>query len=345
MLNERLTSEWQNFRLDDTDALKIQIDYEDEPAPSKRAFLKLDVIEKDKMGDEHYFYVRDRSKGFFWFFNFVMKLEFNPKVVAGSDVEAIYLLDEPGSYLHAAAQEKLAKKLRQLSERNKVIYCTHSHHLLDPQVIPINTIRIAEKDGNGNVQLVPLHEHGGAIARRSAYQPLIDALQIRPLALDFGSKPTIIVEGIFDFYLLDLFRANREIAILPSVNAQSIEYHISLMIAWRVPYCALWDNDPAGRDSLRTAQGHFGEEEARSRFRLLSSGKAKNRILQNLVEGQDMQQIRALLSLPSNSSFEKTIAAWYYSRERAKILRAMSGKTRANFEQLFNSLPFKARRP
>ena len=69
------------------------------------------MIEKDAKGDDHYFFVMDRSKGFYWFFNFVMKLEFNPKVVENSDVDAIYLLDEPGSYLHATAQSKLAAKV------------------------------------------------------------------------------------------------------------------------------------------------------------------------------------------------------------------------------------------
>jgi hypothetical protein len=44
--------------------------------------LKLDVVEKDASGEEHFFFVRDRSKGFYWFFNFVMKLERGPIWVA-----------------------------------------------------------------------------------------------------------------------------------------------------------------------------------------------------------------------------------------------------------------------
>jgi energy-coupling factor transporter ATP-binding protein EcfA2 len=303
-LNSTLTREWQNFRLDNADALKINLDYFESQGTdaTKRSYLKLDVIETDASGDEHFFFVRDRSKGFFWFFNFVMKLEFNPKVAGDSDFAAIYLLDEPGSYLHAAAQSKLAIKLRALSRENRVLYCTHSHHLLDPDVIPINTVRIAEKDSHGNVSLIPIHEHRGLITeRRSAFQPLADALQIRPLALDFGHLPILIVEGIVDYHLLEIFRGTLELTVLPSVGADSMKFYISVMIAWRLKYCALWDNDTEGRRAHNQAIAHFGESEARSRFRLLpTAAPRRNRIIQDLVDGRDLVTIRAvcLLTVP-----------------------------------------------
>lgn len=63
-LNSTLTKEWQNFRLDDTDAMRIAITYEplSNHESGKRAYLKLHVIEKDADGDEYHFYIRDRSK-------------------------------------------------------------------------------------------------------------------------------------------------------------------------------------------------------------------------------------------------------------------------------------------
>jgi predicted ATPase len=73
-------------------------------------------------GQKRYFNLKDRSKGFYWFFNFVIKLEFNHKL-NGSENNAIYLLDEPGSYLHPNAQLMLCEKIKKLSENNKVVYC------------------------------------------------------------------------------------------------------------------------------------------------------------------------------------------------------------------------------
>src|SRR5262249_13508196 len=156
--------------LDDRDALEISIDFVQEApqAGQRRNYIKLDIVETDNQGDQHFFFIRDRSKGFYWFFNFVMKLEFNPKIVADGR-NTIYLLDEPGSYLHAFAQRKLCRKLKQLSEKNCVIYCTHSHYLLDPETIPFGSITIADKDGNGNATLTPIASYRGPVTEnRSA---------------------------------------------------------------------------------------------------------------------------------------------------------------------------------
>ncbi|HXI11555.1 MAG TPA: hypothetical protein VNM92_02780 [Thermoanaerobaculia bacterium] len=339
-LNETLTKEWQNFRLDDSDALEISLDYSrDDSTPTQpRHFLKLEIIETDANGDEHYFFVRDRSKGFFWFFNFVMKLEFNPKVIADDDHNTIYLLDEPGSYLHALAQTKLCAKLRQLSGENRVIYCTHSHYLLDPEHIPLASIKVADKDANGSVTLIPIYEHKGNISeRRSAFQPVWDALHIKPFLLDLSAQRIILVEGIYDFYALEMFKQGRAVSAMPSVGASSIQYFVSLLIAWRVQFCVLWDNDDAGRASKASAVGTFGSEIADDRFYLLPLlGARRKRRLEDLFEDGDILMFKAKMSLPANASFEKVIASLYYWPMRTEILNAVSRNTRNNFEEVFN---------
>lgn len=338
-LNETLTKEWHKFRLDSGDALQISLDFYTEVAggAAKRNYLRLDVIEKDSDGNEHFFFINDRSKGFFWFFNFVMKLEFNPKVFEYSQTNAIYLLDEPGSYLHASAQSKLCTKLRQLSQNNAVIYCTHSHYLLDPNTIPLSSIRVAEKSSNGEVRLLSIHEHkGDMIERRSAFQPVVDALQIKPFLLDLTSSFVVLVEGISDFYALEMFKGNRAINILPSVGADSILYYISLMIAWRIEYRALWDNDAAGVKSKAKADDKFGELESSGRFFSLPGNRP--RILQNLFEGSDLAMIRDRLGVSTETSFDKTMAMLFYSPIRTEILNDISVPTRAQFEMLFAAL-------
>lgn len=334
-LNNTLTKEWQNFRLDDSDALQISIDFEQRGGGN---FLKIDIVERDVSGDEHYFFVRDRSKGFFWFFNFVMKLEFNPKIVDEGE-NTIYLLDEPGSFLHASAQSKLCSKLQQLSKTNKVIYCTHSHYLLDPEVIPLSSIKVADKDGNGNIQLIPIHEHkGNILERRSAFQPIIDALHIKPFLLDLTQDRVILTEGIYDYYAFEMLKQGRNISILPSVGADSLPFYISLMIAWRVAYCAIWDNDTAGRNAMAKAERIFGEEVASRHFRLLPARRNANRIVQDLFDGHDIRFIKAELDLPQNSSFEKVMASLFYDPRRSDIIGRLSRKTKENFESVFESL-------
>ena len=363
-LNATLTREWQTFRLDDREALKISIEFKQEvinvaadvsalaqpqgaksPGPAipevkiLKSFLKLDVIEVDSSQDAQFFFISDRSKGFYWFFNFVMKLEFNSKVVSG--VPPLYLLDEPGSYLHAFAQRKLCVKLRHISKKSWVAYCTHSHYLLDPEVIPITSVQIAEKDGTGSISLTPITSYQGDTApNRSALQPLYDALQIKPFALDIPSTTmTIITEGIYDYFALELFRGDRNISFLPSVGADSIKYYISLMIAWCIDFRALWDNDQEGLTKKQQATDKFGEVVAQKHFRTLTANGHENRcIMQDLFEGADILMIRCELELPKDCSFEKTLQSLFYSTKRHEIVDKFGPQTRSNFEKIFANL-------
>jgi hypothetical protein len=220
-------------------------------------------------------------------------------------------------------------------------------HLLNPDVISLSSIRIAEKDGSGEVKLVPINEHKGSILeRRSAYQPVLDALQIRPFKIDLANDAIVIVEGMIDYYLIDMFRRGQVLKILPSVGAESIMFYISIMIAWRIPYRALWDNDSAGRRSREIAAKHFGDREA-IKFRLLPVGEKKTakRIMQDLVAGEDLVQIRTLLGIPSDTDFAKTITTLYYSSERTKILDVVSNRTWSGFDNLFASLEIEGQSP
>jgi len=383
-LNETLTKEWQTFRLDDRDPLRISIDFDQavsvhDPAISEgkavplasaanmlgvlapspqfrpatpqapkpnapvaitRNYVTFHVVETDSAGDEHFFFISDRSKGFYWFFNFVMKLEFNPKVVA-DDAHTVYLLDEPGSYLHAFAQRKLCHKLRQLSERNRVIYCTHSHYLLDPDIIPVSSIAVADKDGDGNVSLVPITQyHGATSVTRSALQPVLDALQIRPFVYDLtATHATVITEGIYDYFAIELFRNNRSISVLPSVGADSIKFYISLLIAWQVEFRALWDNDGEGREKYAQACDLFGSGIAGRGLRLLPMAAGQpRRIMQDLFHGNDLVHVRTELGLTRDCSFKRTLHSLFYSPRRAELVQTMSQTTKQNFEQLFESL-------
>lgn len=269
-----------------------------------------------------------------------MKLEFNPKGFSGVDVGAIYVLDEPGSYLHASAQEKLCKKLKQLSQKNVVIYCTHSHHLLNPEVIPFSTIKISEKDGLGEVRLYSVHEYSGTVKQRqSAFQPIHDALHIAPFSFEFGKQRVLIVEGIVDYYLFDMFRGDKEYRVLPGVGADSVLYQVSLMIAWGVDYRVVWDNDESGRKSRDKAIRSFGPVEGGKRFWLLPLiGKRRKTIIQDFVDSQDLRYFRDFLQLPKNASFDKTITAVYHDERRSELLSSLPGKTAERIEKVLNKV-------
>lgn len=343
-LNETLTREWQNFRLDDRNALQIEVQYVSEPeVEGSLGWIKLDIAETDAKGDEHFFYLRDRSKGFYWFFNFVMKLEFNPKVIEGTNLGAVYLLDEPGSYLHSTAQRKLCRKLKSLSEVNVVVYCTHSHYLLDPTEIPLSNIRIADKDEMGSIHLKSLYDHSAHLSdRRSALQPVIDALEITPFISDMTSSRMVITEGIVDFYAFSIFYQGQDVTFLPAQGADTVATLISLMIGWQIDFQALWDFDKDGKEAHKNAMSNFGDDIGEARFHMLPPGRTKTgklgskRILQDLFAQDDIRTIREELGLPRNTSFDKTIATWFYSDRRDRLQRSLSKETRRNFQEVFS---------
>lgn len=336
-LNDTLTKEWTNFKLDNREALEIKIDFDTDEI-TKKNYLSFEIIESNKEGKERNFYIRDRSKGFYWFFNFVMKVEFNPKVT-GDPRNTIYLLDEPGSYLHPFAQNKLCKKLLDISKNNKVIFCTHTHYLLDPEIIPLNTIHISSKNDFGKISLEKCNAYSNqGRGMQSAFQPIFDALYLKPFSLDFTYKKMLLVEGIYDYYAFSLFKPNNDFGIIPGKNADSLINLISVMIGFNIDFKVIWDKDEEGEKKFNKAREYFGDELAANHFFLLSKNTNSNTIIQNLFSGDDIRLIKNTLLISNNSSFEKTISCLYYSDKRKEVLDQISIKTKENFLEVFKRL-------
>jgi len=96
----------------------------------------------------------DRSRGFVWFFSFLVLFS-QVRKSYGKDV--IILLDEPGLSLHARAQADL---LRYIDERLKqdyqVIYTTHSPFMVDSRnLLNVRTVQdVMVDNGTGQVQML-----------------------------------------------------------------------------------------------------------------------------------------------------------------------------------------------
>lgn len=328
-LNGTLTKAWRTFHLDRTKQIQVKLDL-------TKTELQINIVEN--IGQrERFFEIVDRSKGFLWFYNFVMKLEFNPKNFGDSN-DTVYLLDEPGSYLHPAAQEKLCAKLKAISSKHgKVIFCTHSHHLLDPEQIPLNSILIVSKAANKSISLTALPLCPTSREKLTALQPVFEALQMASAEFTQDDLPVVAVEGIYDKYSINMFlpKAN-QVRIYPGTSADSILKNIQTLNAFGRVYVALWDNDPEGRKMRRRAESLFGTDEAR-RFDLLPSrDNGKDRTMEQMFDSTDLRAIGEALKLPSNASYESIIAGLYYAHAttRKGLISKVSDATKANFEVL-----------
>jgi hypothetical protein len=333
-LNNRLSKAWKTFNLEKHGDMSIRLRF----VPSATAGLKrLRVQVVEKIGKkERFFDIIDRSKGFLWFYNFVMKLEFNPKV-AGSKKDTIYLLDEPGSYLHPAAQEKLCAKLKDISQKEGVVmFCTHTHHLLNPEYIPLNSIYIVEKDKTKNIKATPLPQVKPTQKNQSAYQPLYEAMQVPALNFIKPDKTVVCVEGIYDKYALELFiNKDNKFYFYPGRNAHSIQHALQLLICFGVPRLALWDNDEEGNKEYQRAIKAFGSVES-EKFCLLPLLDKTKRRMETMFEDNDVMMMRRELGLNGEASYESILSTLFFAPTKRKdsILSKIENATVEKFKIL-----------
>ncbi|TMI72082.1 MAG: hypothetical protein E6H09_11170 [Bacteroidetes bacterium] len=333
-VNRTLSKAWRTFLLSPHGSLSVDLNLLPYDDPENKCSKQLEIKIIEKIGTkERSFDVVDRSKGFLWFFNFVMKLEFNPKTTA-SKKDTIYLLDEPGSYLHYSAQEKLCKKLVDISQKHgNVIYCTHSHTLLNPALIPLNTIYIVEKDNQKRIKATPLAQVKTAVEDSNAYQPIVEALQISALNFINTNNPVIVVEGIYDKYAIELFvDLDFKVSILPGTSANSIVKNIQFLNAFNCSYIAIWDNDKEGRENYDKACKFYGQFECK-KFDKLPLLELDNRRMERMFERDDIERIATFLEFDSNVQYEKIISTLYFSKPdfKKKVLDSISNKTKQNF--------------
>ena len=335
-LSNNLTDAWSRFS---SEKKKITISFDIEEVienDNKNRILRINIIE-DVNGQERTFGISDRSKGFIWYYNFIMKIQFSPK--QSNNNIAVFLLDEPGSYLHETAQNELCKKLVEISkEEGIVIYCTHSPQLLNPAYIPLNSINIVAKTKSkiscssiGNAKTISL--------KTTAFQPVYEALQIPEFKFIDREHKIVTVEGIYDKYALEMFtNVEDNIIFFGSANAKSIRDNIQYFIAFNIPYMALWDNDGAGQTHYESAKKEFGTFESNN-FYLLPNLHNKGKVrMEEMFEEEDMKMINGILELPVDSSYTITMGTLYYSKNRSKLLKEiksnLSPNTKSNFANI-----------
>jgi len=331
-LSTTLTGAWSKFSPTKKEiSISLEVDTE-------KNILQIYIKEHSKGKPPRFFKVSDRSKGFIWYYNFIMKIRFNPKQV-GAVSETIFLLDEPGSYLHATAQAELCKKLRDISKKEGVvIYCTHSHQLLLPSIIPLNTVLLVEKKSNVNIIVTPVSIKNDTKSKRdTAMQPIYEALQLPEYEIITEAENVLCVEGIYDKYCIESFcELPENVRLFPSVSASAIVNNIQYFIAYQKRYLALWDNDKEGKKEYGQARKIFGDVETKN-FALLPDVQNKGKVrMEEMITQNDYQLLKSKLSLASDATFETIISCLHFSDKavRKKIMTSISDETKANFSAL-----------
>lgn len=189
-----------------------------------------------------------RSRGFQWFFSFY--LVFLVESDEGHK-DAILLLDEPGLHLHPTAQQELIAFFETLSEKNQLLYSTHSPFLIDGE--HLHRVRPVTEDHAG-------HSHISVETwpkDRETIFPLQAAAGYAMVRGLFRHAKNVLVEGMSDYYYLHALSqqcgASKRAALPADIyitacgGTKLVGQFASLFLAQEVRPLILLDGDDAGR--------------------------------------------------------------------------------------------------
>jgi len=231
------------------------------------SFLQFEIESEDGIYELH-----ERSLGFKWFFIFLLFTQFRP-FRKDKPQNIIFLFDEPASNLHSTAQKQILKSFENLTNNSKVIYTTHSHHLINPNwlestYVVKNEGLILENPETYNIKQTKItiesyREFAANHPHNTAYfQPILDVLDYTPSNLE--TLPNcVFFEGKNDFYTLAYFDQiileNKYLLnMAPSTGSGNLDTLISLYIGWGKEFIILLDSDKAGSAQKQRYLDRFG---------------------------------------------------------------------------------------
>ena len=208
-------------------------------------FLNVDIEDSNTYGD-----VSTRSRGFLFFLSFILKFK---EYHDGDLKEFVFLIDEPGIFLHPRGQKDLLLYLEDLSEFNQLIYTTHSPFMINR----LNNfrVRVISKDKEVGTQVdVKPYIHNWKSLRTSLGMMLNDSF--------YYADNTLIVEGPADrLYLITLleFFHKEEIiksdlnilSIIDSGGASNVPTMVQMVKFEERPLVVFTDSDTQGDNAKK----------------------------------------------------------------------------------------------
>jgi len=242
-LTDRISEVWQTSGVEAASGTASGSDYTVRIVADQQ-YLK--VVVEDSLGVN--VELDQRSEGFQWLVSFFVVF-FGQ--AAGTQVNAILLLDEPGLSLHGLKQREFRRTLSKLAEGNQLLFTTHSPFLVGPDELDI--VRVVEMADRTVGTIV----HSDFMADDPAsLLPLQEALGYDLAQSLFAQQRNLVLEGLTDFWYVEavseLFRdaglteLNHEIALFPASSAGKLVYFATILHAQHIKVAALLDSDAAG---------------------------------------------------------------------------------------------------
>ena len=292
---------------------RIKIDYDVDA--DQLVFLELQIEAEDGI-----YQINERSLGFKWFFIFLLFTQFRP-FRKNKSRNVIFLFDEPAANLHSSAQKQLLKSFENLIDNSKVIYTTHSHHLINPHwlestyVVKNEGLNLDDPDSfnikKTNISIQPYRDFASKHPHQTAYfQPILAVLDYVPSNLE-TTPNCVFLEGKNDFYTITYFKniildSKCELNLMPCTSSSSLDTLISLYIGWGKKFIILLDSDEEGENQKKRYQEKFGILVENVVFTLKDiDNKWQKKELEDLISQTELLKFQQT-AYPSTTSYNKT---------------------------------------
>ena len=295
--------------------------------------------------------ISDRSLGFRWFFSFLLFTAFKQFKDRGT----IFVFDEPAANLHARAQAELLKSFDKIaSDGNKIIYSTHSHHMINPQwlsgayIVENTSIDYDENDSfelstkPTNIRITKYRDFVSQHPKRTSYfQPVIEKLEYSMPEI-IGSAPFAIIEGITDYYALKLAAklsgCEFGFRLIPGVGSGSSGPLISLLLGRGERFIVLLDDDKAGRKEAQRYKDEWFLNAATVITLADVDAKFIGFEMENLISKETVEMIRQRIGQDEKPN--KKQIGWYLAEMCASsdFEGSLCGRTVEDLSSLLNHI-------
>lgn len=194
-----------------------------------------------------------RSKGRQWHLAFYIKISAR----ANEKIPNIILIDEPGLFLHAKAQEDILGKLEDSAKEVQLIFSTHSPYLLEAD--KLNRVRLVHRTKKSGTEI---ENKVHALADKETLTPILTAigLELNAGISALDKVNNAVVEGPSDVYYLNAFK---KILKKDSVNfifgggCGNMPYVGTILHGWGGKVIYLYDNDQGKKDGEKNLQDNW----------------------------------------------------------------------------------------
>jgi predicted ATPase len=194
-----------------------------------------------------------RSKGRQWHLAFYIKISAR----ANEKIPNIILIDEPGLFLHAKAQEDILGKLEDSAKEVQLIFSTHSPYLLEAD--KLNRVRLIHRTKKSGTEI---ENKVHALADKETLTPILTAigLELNAGISALDKVNNAVVEGPSDVYYLNAFKKilNKDsINFIFGGGCGNMPYVGTILHGWGGKVIYLYDNDQGKKDGETNLQDNW----------------------------------------------------------------------------------------